>query len=87
VSLRQNIAPRVHQGVLLVINRPVIFQMAAAALDDAESLINLTRQKKSSVRSNPCTGEINENGPVEIRPDDPFLSFTIPEHALNLRST
>jgi len=74
------------KGVLLVINRPVIFQMAAAAFDDTESLINLTHEKKSSVLSNPCTGKIKENGPVEIRPDRPFFSFTIPEHALNLQS-
>ncbi len=40
------------KGMLIVISRSVIFQTDTAVFDDAEPMINLTHQKKASVRSN-----------------------------------
>ena len=45
----------------------------------------LHMKKESRIRCNLRTGEINENGFVEIWSNRLFFRFTIPEHRLNLQ--
>jgi len=71
--------------VALVSSGPFIHQIVASAFDDAELLVNFPHQKEPRIRRDLCTGEINENGPVEIRSYRLFLSFTNSEHRLNLQ--
>jgi hypothetical protein len=69
----------------LVRGRPFIHQSAASAFDDAESLGNFPHQMELRIRRDLCTGEINENGPVEIRSYRLSLPLVSSEHCQNLR--
>jgi hypothetical protein len=48
--------------------------------DDFKTVIYLSHQKKTSVRSGRGAHKIYHDGPVKMRPDHPFPAFTTTVH-------
>jgi hypothetical protein len=84
-NLVKPLAEHLLKCMTLVSSASLIHQMATTATDDAKTLVKFPHKKKPCTRRDICSGKINENGSVEIRPDRLFLTFTIPEHGLNLQ--
>jgi hypothetical protein len=75
-DLIDSLPQQLEQGMIRMAGRSEIIDLGRRTVENVESLVNLSHQKKAGIGGDLCALEVNADGAVKFRPYGPYLLVT-----------